>query len=585
MVFQIEAINRKKHLHMLKSRKRFTLFIHIFLLFLLFINFGYIVYSQPTYRIEFISYEYYGSSSNIGHIYINAVPYKIPAVVYLEAGTYIIHYVPEPEFKFSFWQLSGLELSKSETENPNAISVSQNGEVKVYYMKHPKLHIDLPSELEDIIITRSAIELGTEITFMGSPVADAEVTFYVNGEYLDSKLSDSYGYASTLFQPSEENNYKWYVTAEKAGYTSSSSEEWEFTIADLILKPHDGQYVTTSPVILKASVEIDGSSIKDASIYFYIDDVYYSESYTSVVGTASIISYDLIPGPHTWYVTVWIPGYPNRITSDRQSFLYNPELTVILNSPQNGELITSTSTIELKAIVRTQDSAIHDVNCSFYVDGDLVGSSLSDEKGVATLYYSPSTEDKEYSWFVFGTKPSHINDTSITWGFYYPEQPPYVEVDDYFPSEIRVDVNSVQKIGFHLRWENGTNVEEAVVRITDDHKGITNDSGWVIFEVKEDQVCKKQYKIQNVTYKGLGELRQNGENPVIIWDRVSIEISPETQRIDVGSDANLIERAKYEFDGSPFIGTIEYNKEIYSDKVIKKILGIKNIKDDKYNLT
>jgi len=586
VIFKIEAPNRKENLHISRLCIRVIFLSYLLLIFFLCIYSTDVIYSQPTYRIEFKSYEYYGESSNEGNIMINNIPYELPSVVYLEAGTYIIFYVPEPEFEFGFWYMSGIELSKSEYDNPNAIIVSQQGVIQACYLKYPKLQINRPSELKDIVITRSPIELITEITFMGRPIVDAEVKFYVNGEYDASKLSDNYGYASITFEPSGESHYTWYVTAEKAGYTSSSCDEWEFTIVDLTLKPYDEYRITTHPVILKVSIKIDEMKINDASVYYYLDDVFYSESFTQITGTTTIVLDDVKPGPHAWFVTVWIPGYPNRITSDIQSFLYNPELTVFLDSPKNCELITEyTSTVELRAIVRTRDSAMHDVNCSFYVDGDLVGCNLTDEKGVVKLNYSPPIENKEYSWYVVGTKPSCINDTSDTWSFYYPVQPPYVEIGDYFPREIHVDVGSVQKIGFHLRWENGTNVEGAVVRISDDHKGITNDSGWVIFEVKDDQVCEKQYKITNVTCEGMGELRHNGKYPAIIWDRVSIELGPETQRVDVGSDAYLVERAQYEFDGSPLMGTIEYNEELYSDKVIKKIIGIKKINDEKYNLT
>ena len=586
VIFKIEAPNRKENLHISKLCISVILLSYLLIIFFLCIYSVDVSYSQPTYRIELKSYEYYGESSNRGNIMINNVPYELPSVVYLEAGTYIIFYVPKPEFEFGFWYMSGIELSKSEYDNPNAIIVSQQGVIQACYLKYPKLQINRPSELKDIIITRSPIELITEITFMGRPISDAEVKFYVNSEYVASKMSDNHGYASITFESIGESDYTWYVTAEKAGYTSSSCDEWEFTIVDLTLKPYDKYSITTHPVILKASIKIDETKINDASVYYYLDDVFYSESFTQITGTTSIVIDDVKPGTHTWYVTVWIPGHSNRITSEKQSFLYNPKLSVLLENPKNGELVLEpTSIVKLRAIVVTQDKAIPEINCSFYVGGYKVGYNLTDETGAATINYSPPIEDKEYDWYVIGTKPSCMNDTSDIWSFYYPPQPPYVEVDDYFPREIRVDLCSVQKIGFHLRWENRTNVEGAIVRISDDHKGITNDSGWVIFEVKDDQVCEKQYKITNVTCEGLGELRHNGKYPAIIWDRVSIELGPETQRVDVGSDVYLVERAQYEFDGSPLIGTIEYNEELYSDKVMKKIIMIKKINDEKYNLT
>lgn len=518
---------------------------------------------------------------------INDRAYELPNVVYLEAGLYIVRYIPEPEFKFSFWQLSGVSFtSKSEVETPNLISVYQPGEVRAYYLKYPELRIDLPSDLYDIAITRSPIELRAKITSFSKPVADAEVAFYVNGECIDSKLSDGDGYASTIFEPYGENHYTWHVTAEKWGYASSESDEWEFAVVEVTLKPIDRHLLMDLPITIKALVEIDESEIEDASVYFYVDDVFQSSLLTQRTGTASCVLDGVAPGLHTWYVTVWIPGYSNRFSSKMQSFVYNPRLSVQLEHPKDGDTITKpTSEVELRATVRSLDGKVPGVNCSFYIDGELVGYRTTDGRGVTSMKFSPPVEDKEYNWQVFASEPYCLNDTSETWDFYYPVQPPYVEVDDWFSSGRRVDVGSVQRVGFHLRWENGSDAEGAAVRVADSCEAVTDDSGWAIFEVMKDHVCEEMYRITNVTCEGVGEFRNSDDFPIIIWDRVTIELQTEKQRVDVGTNATLIVRAHYEYDYSPFLGKIRYDEELNSDKVIRKTISVEGIDDEKYNLT
>ena len=517
---------------------------------------------------------------------INERAYELPSVAYLERGLYIIRYIPEPEFKFSFWELSRINFtSKSETETPNLISVYQSGEVRAYYTKQPELQIDLPSELYDLITIRSPIELSARITCLGKPMAEAEVTFYVDGQFVDAELSDANGYASTIFEPTGERRYTWYVKAEKWGYTSSTSEEWEFTIAEVTLKTF-GEILTRLPITLKATVSVEGLEIEDASVDFYIDDVFGSSLFTERNGVASYAVDGVSPGLHRWHVTVWVPGYPNRFAAEAKSFVYRLTLLAELERPEDEKkIVKPMSEVELSASVRTLDGAIPGVSCSFYVEGELVGRSVTDSNGVASFRFSPPVEDREYSWRVLASEPFCLNDTSATWSFYYPVQPPYVEVDDAFSSGARVDVGSVQSVGFHLRWENGSDVKGASVQIAESYEAVTNESGWAILEVTNDQVCEEDYRITNVTLKGMGELRNTDDFPVIIWDRVLIEIHAEKERFDVGKNATLIEIAHYEYDGSPFRGKILYNEELYSDRVIGKTIGVKAIDDEEYNLT
>ena len=559
----------------------------MFILFLIYIYPLHITYSQQNYRIELRSYEHLGVSSNKGHIMINNTPYELPAVVYLEPGLYILRYIPEPEYNFSYWELSGVNLtSKPETETPNLISVYQPGEVRAYYKKYPELYIGRPSELKDMITTRSPIELRAKITYFSEPVADAEVSFYVNDLCIASGLTDVDGCISTLFEPKGDSLYTWYMTAEKIGYTSATSDEWKFTIADVTLKPFDGELVDRLPFTLNTQVSVDGAEIDDASVDFYLDGVFESSLFTQSNGVASCILDSVSTGPHEWFVIVWVPGYPNRFAIETRSFAYCPSLKVHLGPPGNGESINKpVSQIELSATVRSPDGVVPGANCSFYFDGRLIGHSIADKNGLASLKFSPPEEGREYIWRVIASKPYCQNYTSETWRFYYPIQPPYVEVDKVSLSGMRVDVGGVQVVGFHLRWENGSDVEGALVKISDTYEVVTNESGWAIREVTSDRVCEEKYWITNVAHEGMGELRNADTILAVIWDRVSIELQAENERVDVGTNATLIEVAKYEFDGSPFFGKIRYDGDLYSDEVIGKTIGVEAIEDEKHGLT
>jgi hypothetical protein len=130
-----------------------TLFTLLFSLLFLVSPLG-VTYSQPSYTIFLSSSEVYGSSTNKGSLLINDVVYDLPATAYLGSGVYIVRYVPEPDYGFSQWQPGGLELSKSQFENPNAVSVSSSGELLVFYMENPDIRIKRPTALRDCGVDR-----------------------------------------------------------------------------------------------------------------------------------------------------------------------------------------------------------------------------------------------------------------------------------------------------------------------------------------------------------------------------------------------------------------------------------------------
>ena len=547
----------------------------------------YISHSQPNYTINLSSSEQYGSSTNKGSILINDVVYDFPSTARLEAGLYILRYVPDPDYRFSHWQLDGIEFtSKSEFENPNLVSVTSSGELRAFYVKQPNLRIKRPTALCGALFSESPIRLEVEITNNGVPIPDAEVVFYVDGEWSGTRFSDADGCAHIDFEPPVDGVHAWYVKAEKPGFSSTICEEWEFVYGRIELKPPDNSTISLLPLGLSTSIELNEIPIEDASVFFYIDDECRANALTQSNGCASCPIDDLSPGHHTWYATAWIPGYTGRFSSETRSFTYRPDLSVSLVDPEDGENVGEVaSDVELRVTVASGSKTIQGANCSFYVEGIYLGSVLSGEWGLASLGFSPPKEEEVYSWYVTASGLCCANDTSRVGSFYYPVQPPYVEVDEVFSSRGRADVGSVQEIGFHLRWENGTDVRGAEIRITDAQTGVTDERGWVSFGVTCDEVCEKRWEILEVTCDGMGPFKHNDRCPRIIWDRVLIQLDAEKERIDVGSNAKITEEAYYEYDKAPFHGSIVYNEEPCSDGVLEKTIMVEGIHDEKHNLT
>jgi len=98
-------------------------------------------------------------------------------------------------------------------------------------------------------------------------------------------------------------------------------------------------------------------------------------------------------------------------------------------------------------------------------------------------------------------------------------------------------------------------------------------------------VCEKRWEILEAMCDGMGLFKHNDKYPRIIWDRVIIQLNAEKERIDVGSNATIIENAYYEYDEAPFRGSIVYNEEPCSDGVQEKTIGVEDIDDEKHNLT
>ena len=548
-------------------------------------------YSAVTYNIQITSSESSGSTSNLGAIYLNGHTYKLPADVLLPEDTYFIYYVPDDEYVLNYWELSkiGFEAPKNGSYNPTLIKVNTTGSVRVFYKKGPALDVDIIHPANASIFSDSPINLMVNITSDGEPVMDAEATFCLNTRAVGSNITDSRGGASINFEPKKERIYVWNVTARKKGFTTGTSDTWKLAYEKLDVTPQDNVKINKPPISLTTLVELGGKPVGNALVSFFVDDNYVGRRKTQPNGCAAYTFQGIAAGPHFWHVAAQIPEW-DTITSETLHFTYRPELSVVLEKPvDNGVLSEAGSTIELRALVTSSNEFLQDANVSFFVSEHKTpqhqGSNVSDVHGSASFYFEPEHEDVTYWWYATATKSGYDNDTSTMWSFFYPVQPPYVEVDEIFTSKSRVDVGSEQIIGFHLRWENGSDVRGATLRITDGHEGVTDELGWAMFSLTSSVVGEKAWKITELSGDGMGEVRHNRMYPKIIWDRVSIELSVYRDRVDVGTEVEPTVNAFYEYDKTEFNGVISFNTDFHSDEVCEKVIEVSSVSDYVYGLS
>jgi len=116
----------------------------------------------------------------------------------------------------------------------------------------------------------------------------------------------------------------------------------------------------------------------------------------------------------------------------------SPYLTVVCINPPDAAEVTS-SPLELKVRVTSNDISVNGANVKFYVDNKHVGSDISDSNGYASFSYSLS-EARIFEWYARAEKKGYNSWDSISRSFIYnpislpiqpeitiPESPPTIE--------------------------------------------------------------------------------------------------------------------------------------------------------------
>jgi len=128
-----------------------------------------------------------------------------------------------------------------------------------------------------------------------------------------------------------------------------------------------------------------------------------------------------------------------------------------------------------------------------------------------------------------------------------------IEIDRTFVSDDRADVGSVQIVGVHVAWmRNGSDLHGANV-VINDSEYVTNETGWISFDVNHDTVERVVWNITGIRYGNLNDFAKSVADPQIIWDRINVTDSIKIDKI-VQSDSfqTVWLIAEYEFDSILF---------------------------------
>jgi len=144
-------------------------------------------------------------------------------------------------------------------------------------------------------------------------------------------------------------------------------------------------------------------------------------------------------------------------------------------------------------------------------------------------------------------EPSHGS-----WGS--EETKEYVIIDQKFVSDERADVGSVQTIGFHAKWNNGSNVVGGSIYVNGTNY-VTNSTGWINFNVESSIVRKEKWVVTGVNCGGVTLYIQTAQTPSIVWDRIKIiDGGLSKGSLTLGEKATIWFKALYEYDNDVFDG-------------------------------
>jgi len=116
-------------------------------------------------------------------------------------------------------------------------------------------------------------------------------------------------------------------------------------------------------------------------------------------------------------------------------------------------------------------------------------------------------------------------------------------------------------------------------------KVVTDETGWAYFNESLSSVGRRSWRVVGVDRNGVTAFEQTAPSPSIIWDRVNLRLSVERSRVDVGSEAPIRVEGIYEYDGTPFQGSVTFNDSLTKNEVGRDSYRVVSISDPLYELS
>jgi hypothetical protein len=263
----------------------------------------------------------------------------------------------------------------------------------------------------------------------------------------------------------------------------------------------------------------------------------------------------------------YILGTPFNLTQDYDAA--NKFLTVVSGSDvtfsweNTSDVSVVASTVSLDEVSWNESRGVLSVSANAAAGQE---ASIQVQTGGAKPYYFKVDGQQASTWSYdasTGVISASFSFTSSTAELDFGFKP--LEIDQTFVSDGRVDVGSVQTVGFHLAWmSNGSDVAGATINVNGADY-VTNETGWVSFNPSYSTVGRVDWKVMGVSYNGLSDYAKSVNDPFIIWDRVNVTGSEVIdEHAQAGSSQTVWLTAEYEYDSVIFDdseGTVFLNGE------------------------
>ena len=423
------------------------------------------------------------------------------------------------------------------------------------------------------------------------PIEDTNVIFHVNNKTFETVIGGN-GYCSvTIENPNlGVNHFYAELVTEYNQVILSETINFEYyydlKISSFKVEKEGLDNYTDPNIWLKTLVSSYNDRFSNVNVTFFVDEIARGYNFSDEAGVASFKYRLKDPSIINWYAVASKDGFVDAISNEKQfDLLANvPILEGLILSPTGCLLSNYTSKVVFSVYISHSNEPVIESLVSFYINDIYIGENFTNNQGITSLSYYPVDEAQFYEWKYDAHKTNYQSYNSQNQTIYYPYQLPRASIADTYKSKNRTDVGKPSIIGFKITYENSTPITKRIVELSNSERNLTDEEGWVYFQVVNNIIGEKPFYITRIIDKNIGEIIDN-KHVYVTWDKIALTIHSEKNRINVGEKVTLSVSGYYVYDNTGFIGEVFYNDTLTENIVDNKNIGISYITDNKYGLT
>jgi len=432
-----------------------------------------------------------------------------------------------------------------------------------------------------------------------APISNANVTFSIFANtawtYIGSQVTNSQGYSSISYSPDLPSGI-YQLRVDFAGDFFHEPAEFIGTLT--VEKEQTSLAFTISPIQVEFSdvVKIESiltnhenNGVEDVTVHyqFFIDGIWEDIGQNSTHSEGlSEISYQANIGYGTYPIRAHFEGNNYYEACITESFLIVEKKIAQLSDPSSVVSYNDVGTIQAR-LTDNDDNPLVGLPVSFWVyeNGvwNIIDSGETNIQGGVEISFLVNLDLGRYDLKVrFEGNDFYTSNESIGILSVYSK----LIIDDSYVPQVYAEVGSVQRVYFHTTWQiNGSSVDGGVVFINSTQATI-NSTGWAVIEVTSAQAGLHTFIITSINCNGATIFDQTCQNPYIIWDEITIILSVEYERVNVGTEISIITSANYAYDDQPFNGLITLNDTSFQLSAIgRKHYTVEQVTDPLRELT